>query len=400
MTAAGRVAVVGAGIAGLTAALAFARHGFEVVVFERSPTLEEIGAGLQLSPNATRILARLGVIERLLDKAVQPEGVVLRRADSLREVATVPLGEAALQRWGAPYLTIHRADLQQALVDMVAASPAVDLRTGRAVDSLRRESDGRASLVLSDDSNEGAFDLVVGADGVWSRLRDSVPGARDSRYSGYVAWRATVAATGGQSRWLPAHDSVTSFMHPRFHLVAYPLRGGRAVNFVAVTRGPEPVRGWSGAADTGLLLDAMRGAADELQSLAAMAGSWTTWPLHDVDPNGPWTDGSGLALVGDAAHAMTPFAAQGAAMAIEDAATLARLVAKQPGDKRHALERYEQARQRRVARVAKRGSFNRFVWHARGPVAFGRDMVLASRPAGSLASDMDWLYGFDEAASQ
>lgn len=396
MTAAGRIAVAGAGIAGLTSALAFARHGFDVAVFERSEKFEEVGAGLQLSPNATRILARLGLLERLLPAAVKPLAITLRRADSLRELASVPLGDEAERRWRAPYLTIHRADLQRALLDAAIAQPLIDIRTGSAAAEVTRDSDRRPVLVLSDGRSESGFDLVIGADGAWSSLRSGLHGARASHYSGYLAWRATIDRPNGGTGWLPPRDRVTAFLHPGFHLVAYPLRGGELINLVAVTRSRETARGWSGAGDTARLAATMNTAAPQLQALVAMAGTWTTWPLHGVDPSGPWTDGAGLALVGDAAHAMTPFAAQGAGMAIEDAAALARLVAEHRADVPGALQRYERERKGRVIRVVKRGSFNRFVWHAAGPLALGRDLVLAARSGEALAGDMDWLYGYDE----
>jgi salicylate hydroxylase len=187
---------------------------------------------------------------------------------------------------------------------------------------------------------------------------------------------------------------VTAFLHSGFHLIAYPVRGGAAINLAAFT----PARGlaetWSGQADVAPLRSAMRSTAPVLSRLADEAGPWTAWPIHTVDRRPPWTF-PGVALIGDAAHAMTPFAAQGAAMAIEDAWTLAATVAAAPDDLAKALAAWEAARRPRVEKVARRGAFNRFAWHASGPVALARNLVLKARPPERLAADLDWLYGWE-----
>lgn len=386
-----RIAVAGAGIAGLSTALALARRGFEVDLFERAEKLEEVGAGLQLSPNATRILSTLGVLQPLEALAVEPEEIVLRRAASLRRIGAVPLGTYARERWGAPYLTIHRADLQSTLAQAVRDNAATTMHMG-ATAMRAQTADGKPSLTVQRGSatETVACDLVVAADGVWSTLRSQIPNALPGRYSGYLAWRAVIEADDK----LPA-DRVTTFVHPRFHIVAYPLRAGRSVNIVVLAKGPGMAQGWSNVGDLQALEETVKGAAPELLALIRSAGSWTTWPLHEIPAGSGWTDVGGIAAVGDAAHAMTPFAAQGAAMAIEDAAALADCVAECRHGMAAALQRYEALRRPRVEKTARRGAFNRFVWHAAGPVALGRDLVLALRPARSLAADMDWLYGYE-----
>jgi salicylate hydroxylase len=390
------IVIAGAGIAGLTAALALAGRGFSTRIYERSHHLQEVGAGLQLSPNATRLLERLGVLADLQKVAVQPEAIALRRARDLSLLAQVPLGEAATRRWGAPYLTIHRADLQRVLLDAVKRAPDIELTTGAAVCGVRR---GGARLAVSIE-RQGEREnvdcgLLIVADGVWSTLRAA---ERPSRYTGHLAWRATVQPDESSNRLVPP-DRVTAFLHGRFHLVAYPVRGGRTINLVAIAPAPAGPDGWSNDADLSRLKAAMRGAAGELSDLVGRAEGWTTWPLHEVPQSGKWTDGDALALIGDAAHAMTPYAAQGAAMAIEDAVTLAAAVARTPDDMASALGLYEETRKPRVKRVGARGAFNRFTWHAAGPVAFVRDQVLALRSPETLAGDFDWLYGWDAEAA-
>lgn len=388
------VAIAGAGIAGLTAALCFAARGFRVSVFERAEKLEEVGAGLQLSPNATVILKRLGLLEEATSVAVRPVSIELRRADSLRTLAAVPLGETALRRWGAPYLTIHRADLHDILARAVRAHPAIMLETGVTVGSARLSDAGKAlSVARAGAEDEIACDLAVGADGVRSALRAASPLARPARFSGYVAWRAI--ATPQLCAGLIPTDRVSAFLNPRFHLVAYPLRGGQIVNLVVIGRMPAPTQSGAGGERRLLPPGIIAGAADDIDALAANVDGWLPWPIAEVDGEAPWIDPAGLALIGDAAHAMGPYAAQGAVMAIEDAAALAATVAARPDDLAGALARYQAVRRERVRQVAKRGAFNRFVWHASGPVALGRDIVLALRRGTSLAADLDWLYAYD-----
>jgi salicylate hydroxylase len=398
-----QVVIAGAGVAGLTAAIAFAERGYPVQVFEQAPRLEAVGAGLQLSPNATRILRDLGVLDRLLPAAVRPEAVVLKDARTLRELAHVPLGQSGEDHWGAPYLVAHRADLQSALMARAAEMPDVHLTLGARVEKIATGSHGvTATVEIGNKMVEEQGCLLVGADGVWSSVRGLVDAKRmaspRSRFSGELAWRATVAADSDAGQAFVAigvADCVTTFLHPGFHMVAYPVSKGDAFNLVAFTKGEHIAEGWSGHADPGILAAAMRGTAPGLMKLVEMACPWLTWPLHTVDQR-RWTSPQGIALIGDAAHAMTPFAAQGAAMAIEDAAMLATLFADFPTDPRQSLTIWENLRRPRVEKVLKRGALNRLAWHARGPVALARNLVLATRPAEKLAADLDWLYGWEE----
>lgn len=397
-TGAGRILVAGGGIAGLTAALAFARRGFQVDVYERAAAFEEIGAGLQLSPNATRILRRLGVLDRLLPLAVQPHAVTLRAASSLAEIARIPLGQAAELRWGAPYLAVHRADLHKVLLEAAKDEPRIALLGGATVHKFDADDAGAVSLqveVGGETRREPGL-LVVGADGVWSALRALSGKAGQSRFIGRLAWRRTIAADSDAARTLRSacpDDGVTAFLHPGFHLIAYPVRAGRELNLVAFTRSKRDLaKGWANAADISPLRDALAKTAPALSGLAD--GAWTAWPIHVADLAGAWIDPAGMALIGDAAHAMTPFAAQGAAMAIEDAESLAEAVGS-GGDLEKALTAWYGVRRQRVERVARRGEFNQFTWHAAGPVAVARNLVLRALGPERLSAQLDWLYGWE-----
>lgn len=392
-----RIIVAGAGIAGLTAGVAFAARGYEVVVVERAARLEEAGAGLQLSPNATRILDRLGVLLLLLPASIKPEAVVLRDARSLADLARIPLGDAAEQRWNAPYLALHRADLQHALLSRIGQESRIKLLTGSEISEVAVRADGVVASVATDGVvTETAALLVVGADGVRSSMRRHAGGAK-SRFSGQIAWRSTIQAESEAGRIverLGATDSVAAYLSPGFHLIVYPVRGGAAFNLAAFTTGQPAPETLSGQSDATVLKTAMSRTAPALARLAEAGGPWTEWPIHTVDPRPRWTAPGGIALIGDAAHAMTPFAAQGAAMAIEDAETLAACVAASPSDIAGALTDWERQRRPRIARVARRGAINRLAWHAAGPVALARNLFLKMRPPESLAADLDWLYGW------
>ncbi|MGW9230640.1 FAD-dependent monooxygenase [Pseudorhizobium sp. NPDC055634] len=380
-----KVAVVGAGVAGLTAALSFARRGIACDIFEETKELREVGAGLQISPNASRILHELGVLPALEAVWAEPERIALASGTSRRDLAHVPVGEFARKRWGAPYGVLHRATLQQVLLSAVEADPLCSLHLG---------SPQRGDIAASITAATGkSYPLVVGADGVWSRVREQVPGAPVARFSGNVAWRFTVPDDDVPD-WLP-RDQVTAFLGPAAHLVAYPLKDTGGINLVAIASGISSASVWDAKASDSqhrMLMAQLRGWDALLLRMLASAGRPTFWPLYQVSA-GRWQNGGDMVLIGDAAHAMMPFAAQGAAMAIEDAFALsARVSGTAP--LATALATFEAERGARVARVRARGEFNRFAYHARGPIRIGRDLVLALKPPRSLAAEMDWLYGY------
>lgn len=379
-------AIIGAGMAGLTAALALSRRGISCQVIEQAPYLAEVGAGLQLSPNATRILGRLGVLPKLERVWTEPDMISLASGRTLGRIAHVPVGRSARERWRAPYGVLHRSTLQTVLSAAVSAEPLCSLHLGHRID----RADPAAITAVTGITP----DVIIGADGVWSMVRESIANAPEPDFSRNVAWRFTIPSEGAPDFLSPF--SVTAFLGPSAHIVSYPLREIGGYNIVAIASGVDPGRTWEAHGDTRqkqILLDQFRGWHPKVIDLLRSARDTKFWPLYQVS-DGAWQNGRNTVLIGDAAHAMMPFAAQGAAMAIEDGWELALRLSSETS-LTAALAAFEARRKARIARVRQRGNFNRFAYHLRGPLRLGRDLVLSMRPPQSLAADMDWLYGYE-----
>jgi salicylate hydroxylase len=394
-----RALVVGAGIGGLAAALALARRGFGVDVFERAPALQEFGAGLQLTPNATRALARLGALAAAREVATAPSAVrVLRGADGA-ELARLPV-ERAEGRWGAPYLAIHRVDLHRVLAEAAAATGQVALNFGAEVAGVASQAeaasiDGKRGAVSLSETGE----TIVGADGLRSLVRARLGrGETDApRFSYRVAFRATVEAEWVAPRW--RDNEVTLRLGPRAHLVHYPLRGGALINLVAViesnwrnvigsqTAGDDP---WDGEADRETLDRAFRDWSLDARDLIAAPKGWRAWPLMLRPPLDRFAFGR-IALIGDAAHPMTPFLAQGAAQAIEDADALARRLG-ETDDVEAALAAYSADRVARANRVQREAAMQGRIYHLSGPFALARDLTMRALGPEGVLKRLDWLY--------
>jgi salicylate hydroxylase len=369
----GPILVAGAGIAGLSAALSLVRAGFEVEIVERAPKLEETGAGIQLSPNALRVLDRLGILSALRERAVAADRVTLRDGRTGRQLAEVPVTASD----GMGYLVLHRTDLQAALRQAVEAEPRIALRLGVTLESL---TPGANEVVahLSENASEESRStwLVVGADGVHSAVARSLE-LPNPRETGVVASRYTLATDdagieGGQvEAWLGAGA----------HAVAYPISSGERINLVLLSR--------AASADTA----PAKRIADwdpRLHEMLARGEYAGTWTLRETEADRRLVHGA-VCLIGDAAHAMMPFAAQGAAMAIEDAHVLARELAFEP-DMRVALARFEAERLPRLERLRKRVAFHDRVYHLPRALGWARNAALAMRSRDSLAADLAWLY--------
>ncbi len=384
-----RIAVAGAGIGGLAAALSLAEVGCTVEIFERAPTLEPIGAGVQLSPNATLVLDRLGVLDALRPSAIEPSEVLMRRARDGAVLARVPLGPAA--RYGAPFLAVLRGDLQAVLLSRVAAHPGTALHLGRGVAGYAAR--GRAVAVhFADGGAPVAADALVGADGIRSAVRRQSAGGDDARVPTRAAFRAVVPRDAVDADTLLPRSNL--WLGRRTHLVHYPVAGGRSVNVVGIVdqAAAQPDGDlWSQPAEAAAVARHFADWAEPARRLIAAAPGWRRWPLFDRPPLPRWSEGA-VTLLGDAAHPMLPFLAQGAAQSIEDAAVLADSVARCGGDLPAAFLDYETMRRPRTSRVQAQSASQGGVYHLGPPASLARDVVLSILGPARLAARFDWLY--------
>lgn len=387
-----KVVIAGAGIGGLAAGLALKRIGFDVEVIEQAAALGEVGAGLQLSPNAMKALAWLGVAEAVEAVASEPEALELRRGKTGARIFSIPMGAAARKRYGAPYLHVHRADLIDCL-GKAAAEAGVRLRTGARVVAFTREPQLlRIGLDTGDIAEAG---LLVGADGMRSTVRRLMFGADLPRFAGAVAWRALAPIAACPE--LPR--SAVVWTGTGRHAVTYRIRGGRLINFVGVVeedgwRG----EGWDEAGDIRELAAAFAGWAEPVTRAIEAAPACHRWALFDRAPLAQWSDGR-VTLLGDACHPIPPFQAQGAAMALEDAVVLARALAREGVAPEAALQAYEAARKPRTKKVLMSARSNMGVFHRSNlltrAATYGPMRIADKLMPAIVRSRQDWIYGFD-----
>lgn len=382
-----RVLIAGGGIGGLAAALCFAARGFEVDVFEQAATFSEVGAGIQLSPNCSRVLHALGLAEALDAVAFLPEGTEMRHWRTGRLITANLLGATARAAYGAPYYHIHRADLMDVLTGAALAQPGIRLHAGTRVEAFAEEAD---AVRVETTAGTFAGTLLVGADGIRSVVRTALFGAEAPTFTGNVAWRALVPADRLPERLVRPVTGV--WWGPRKHFVHYYVRRGELVNCVCVVekRGWE-VESWTARGDRRELEADFAGWHPTIRTLigAMDADACFKWALFDRPPMPRWGAGR-VTLLGDACHPTLPFMAQGAAMAIEDSAVLARCAA-EGDDVAASLGRYERLRRRRTARIQQGSRRNARVFHLRGVPA-----LLRNRAAGRAGAGVtEWLYRYD-----
>ncbi len=423
------VVIAGAGMGGLSASIALGLRGQQSLLCERTPVFEELGAGIQLGPNATRILESWGLLGALMDVASSPTHLEVFHGDQQRPLATMELGAHFKRRYAAPYLTIHRADLQTCLVQRLKSIGQTDLRMGRVLIDVQSQSDGVDIEWGAQESNQSHTQIentplhapptstassvtharaLIGADGVSSQVRRICWPERHLLASPHLAYRTTLA-----QRLLPLklrHNSVRVYLGSGVHWVQYPVRAGEWLNMVALIEVPssrallessrvEPLYQtwqedipWQTTREH--FKSALTGAHANLKDLFQAVEGWSAWRLFDADPlRGPhqMVQGS-VALLGDAAHPMLPFLAQGAGMSIEDAHSMAKFWCYQDQSVSERLGAYAQERWQRNARVQSRARANARIFHATGWTATARDLGL--RVLGQRLLDMPWLYGY------
>ena len=398
MAATRNVLVAGAGIGGLVAALALTRAGFRATVLEQAPRLEETGAGIQLSPNATRVLIALGLAERLAVTAVEPACVRVMSGISGREIVRIPLGSWAERRYGAPYWVIHRGDLQNALLEAARANQDVTLKLGTRVEDFAAHPNGvsvqarRAGHVVEE---QGI--ALIGADGLWSTVRARMRRQRPPVFRHRTAWRALVPAANVAPQW--REPVVHLWLGLDSHLVHYPVKGGALINIVGIADDEWQEAGWSAFGEREEVLHHFGrwSWAEPARALVAVPERWSKWALFDR--GAPMPGGSGVVtLIGDAAHPTLPFLAQGGAMAIEDAAVLAASLGANADNPIKALRAYEKTRRKRTGKVQKlaRRQGNRYAMT--GPEALIRNFVMRRMGGPKLLSRYDWIYGWQPPA--
>lgn len=389
-----RAIIAGAGVGGLSTALALSQAGIEVKLYERSSALHEVGAGLQIAPNATRILSALGVLEAVQAVAMRPESICVLRGLDDQLLARMPVGDAE-RRWGAPYLTIHRADLQRVLAQAVQRRPNVNLELGSAVVAVAADNDGAGiGLRRRSTLTEDHADLLIGADGLYSRVREHfrLGDADNPVFTGYVAFRATADGNSVDSRWL--RKQVSLFLGASAHLILYPLRLGSALNIVAVIRSSRNTfsadPSWEGRDEPWSPERSFADWSKSTRKVLGAASSWRAWPIFVRPPIASFSQGA-MALVGDAAHPMAPFLAQGAGQAIEDACALAQAFCS-PRKVPDALLAYSRKRVARATRIQLAAQRQGRLYHSTGATAFFRDAMMTMLGAERLQRQYDWIF--------
>jgi len=388
------VVIVGGGIGGLTAAACLRQAGFGVQVFEQAHQFGEVGAGVQLGPNATRVLGRLGLGDPLGERGFRPDAVRLLRWEDSSVLTEQPLAAAAERVFGSPYYTLYRPDL----VELLAAElPPSAVRLGTVVTGVHITDDGRVAVHLADGSSEVA-DVVVGADGTHSTIRSATVGDVAARFSGMAAYRVLLPHNRVRSSETAV---VRNWLGPGQHLVAYPVGGdARYLNLVCVV--PEPswtTEAWNLPGSVTDLQDHFAGWSTELTTLLdAVEEPVFKWALYDREPLARWSTAT-TTLLGDACHPMLPFLAQGAGQAIEDAAALTRCLSETPLDIPTALARYDETRRPHTAKIQRMSWDNNTFYHLPdGPEQRARDTALRAATAASGLEGLRWIYGSDPGA--
>ena len=381
-----RVLIAGGGIGGLAAAMGLAQKGVPSLVLEKASELGEIGAGIQLGPNAFHAFDTLGVGDAARGLAVYVDGLRLMDALTAVTICEIPLGSAFRQRFGNPYAVVHRGELHGVFLRACQAHPLVELRTNAAVEGYAQEAGYVTARLAGGEEVRGS--MLIGADGLWSRVRAQMIGD-DVRVSGHSTYRSVIptADMPEDLRW----NSATLWAGPKCHIVHYPLQGGDSYNLVVTyhNQAPKPVAGHPVSHD-----EVRRGfehVSERARQLIDRGRDWKLWVLCDRDPVMNWIEGR-VALLGDAAHPMMQYMAQGACMAMEDAVCLADELGREVSA--DALARYQERRRLRTARVQLQSrEMGTHVYHPEGAHAALRNAVMRARSAQEWYDQVAWLYG-------
>lgn len=383
------VLIAGGGIGGFATALALSRAGFCVRLFERAQEIKEIGAGIQIGPNAFHVFERLGLTAAVKAKAAMPGKLVMMDGISGDQVVSIPLDDRFIERFRHPYALIHRADLHRILLDACLQSPRIEVSTDVKVEGFTDDGD---SVVLHTTQGDVRGRALIGADGLWSTVRSQIVGDGAPRVSGHIAYRAVLPI--GEVPEALRSNTMTLWAGAKTHLVHYPLRGGALFNLVAVFHSDRYVEGWDAVGDADELHLRFRDAVPTVKALLSKIETWRMWVLCDRDPIKEWSKGN-VTLLGDAAHPMLQYMAQGACMAMEDAVVLADQMADADGDLAAAFLRYQERRYLRTGKVQMSARLYGEFYHARGVNRELRNQFLKSRSLEQTLDGMAWLYDAD-----
>ena len=382
------ILISGGGIGGLITAYCLAHHGFPVRLFEQSAEFKEVGAGIQLGPNIFRALEKVGLKDAVLADAHVPPAQEMRDALTGNLITRIPLGDEFKARFGQPYAVTHRADIHATFLKACASSNLVQLETSRRVDDFADHGDHVTVTLNNGESVRGR--ALIACDGMWSNIRERIVGDGQPRVSGHIAYRGVLQkADVPEDLWRP---DVVLWAGPRTHFVHYPLRRGELYNLVAVFHSDHYEEGWNAEGSKEVMWQHFKMQVPQVLRMLERIETWRMWVLCDREPVKDWTRGN-VTLLGDAAHPMLQYLAQGACMATEDAVVLADQVAAQPDDLPAAFKAYQQARYLRTGRTQIMARLYGEVYHARGVAAELRELSLSGRTPQQSYDGISWLYG-------
>lgn len=381
------ILVAGGGIGGLTAALALARHGIESAAFEQADEFKEVGAGLQVGPNAFRVFDALGLTSEVRKLATFPESLTIKDAITAEEIIELPVGENFRERFEYPYGLMHRADLHQVLLQACRASGLIQLHTHSKLTAF--EDRGDEVRVRMSNGTEWTGGALVGADGLWSMVRQAIVGDGPPRLAGHICYRAIVPLSDVPQDM--RKNAMALWVGPKMHMVLWPMRQDQFYNVTVVFHSNRFEEGWDSYGDPDELRERVASTHPQVREFVNSVQDWRMYVLRDREPVRNWSSGR-VTLLGDAAHPMLQYLAQGACMAMEDAMCLAEEVARHGGDHASAFLDYQQRRYLRTTRVQLTARLYGHVYHAADASADLRNAFLRSKTPEQTLESMAWIF--------